>query len=53
VFELYDASDRVVTPLVAGGRYDQLLTVLGSPEPTPAVGFAAWIFELEAAGSGA
>lgn len=50
VFELYDASGRVKWPLVAGGRYDQLLTVLGSPEPIPAIGLAAWIGELEAAG---
>jgi ATP phosphoribosyltransferase regulatory subunit len=53
VFELYDASGRVEWPLVAGGRYDQLLTVLGSPEPIPAIGFAAWIAELDVAGSGA
>ena len=53
VFELYDASGRVEWPLVAGGRYDQLLTVLGAPEPIPAIGFAAWIAELDVAGSGA
>jgi ATP phosphoribosyltransferase regulatory subunit len=53
VFELYDASGRAETPLVAGGRYDQLLSVLGSSEPIPAIGFAAWISELEIAGNGA
>jgi ATP phosphoribosyltransferase regulatory subunit len=37
-------------PLVAGGRYDKLMTLLGSREPVPAVGFAAWIGELEQAG---
>lgn len=53
VFELHDASGRVQWPLVAGGRYDQLLTVLGAAEPIPATGFAAWIAELEQAGGGA
>jgi ATP phosphoribosyltransferase regulatory subunit len=50
VFELYDAKDQVKWPLIAGGRYDRLMTLLGSPAPVPAVGFAAWIAELEAAG---
>jgi ATP phosphoribosyltransferase regulatory subunit len=53
VFELHDAGGRANGPLVAGGRYDQLLTVLGAAEPIPAIGFAAWIGELENAGSGA
>ena len=51
VFELYDPKDRVKWPLIAGGRYDRLMTLLGSPEPVPAVGFAAWIAELESAGA--
>jgi len=50
VFELYDPKDGVKWPLIAGGRYDRLMTLLGSPAPVPAVGFAAWIAELEAAG---
>ncbi len=50
VFELFDASGRVKWPLVAGGRYDRLMSLIGSPEPVPAVGFAAWIAELEQAG---
>ena len=50
VFELHDASGQVKWPLVAGGRYDQLLSVLGAGEPIPAIGFAAWIGELEKAG---
>jgi ATP phosphoribosyltransferase regulatory subunit len=51
VFEL---SDPAVTdgPLVAGGRYDALLTRLGSPEPIPAVGFAVWVERLAALKSG-
>jgi ATP phosphoribosyltransferase regulatory subunit len=37
-------------PLVAGGRYDGLLTRLGARAPIPAVGFAASIDELAACG---
>lgn len=48
VFELHDA--RAKTALVAGGRYDGLLTRLGAREPIPAVGFAAAIEELSAYG---
>jgi ATP phosphoribosyltransferase regulatory subunit len=55
VFELQNGpsqdSARAKSPLVAGGRYDGLLTRLGAHEPIPAVGFAAWIEEL--AGGGA
>jgi ATP phosphoribosyltransferase regulatory subunit len=48
VFELHDASGN--GPLVAGGRYDGLLARLGAREVIPAVGFAASIEELAAAG---
>jgi ATP phosphoribosyltransferase regulatory subunit len=48
VFELHDP--RAKAALVAGGRYDGLLTRLGSPSPIPAVGFAASIEELAACG---
>ena len=37
-------------PLIAGGRYDELLTRLGARETIPAVGFAASIEELAACG---
>ena len=40
---------RANGPLVAGGRYDELLTRLGAKAPIPAVGFAVWI---ERAGRG-
>ncbi len=33
-------------PLVAGGRYDGLLTQLGAADPIPAVGFSVWIETL-------
>jgi ATP phosphoribosyltransferase regulatory subunit len=49
VFELHDP--RAKSALVAGGRYDGLLTRLGAPSPIPAVGFAASIEELAACGS--
>jgi ATP phosphoribosyltransferase regulatory subunit len=48
VFELHDARSK--GPLIAGGRYDALLTRLGASEPIPAVGFAASIEELVACG---
>jgi ATP phosphoribosyltransferase regulatory subunit len=43
VFELHDASTAANGPLVAGGRYDELLSRLGAKTPIPAVGFAVWI----------
>jgi ATP phosphoribosyltransferase regulatory subunit len=52
VFELHDAAKRVDRPLVAGGRYDGLLSRLGAPEPIPAVGFAVWIERLGEIGGG-
>jgi ATP phosphoribosyltransferase regulatory subunit len=48
VFELHDP--KVSGPLVAGGRYDGLLTRLGAAQPIPAVGFSVWIERLVAAG---
>jgi ATP phosphoribosyltransferase regulatory subunit len=43
VFELHDPHAAPNGPLVAGGRYDELLTRLGARTPIPAVGFAVWI----------
>jgi ATP phosphoribosyltransferase regulatory subunit len=37
-------------PLVAGGRYDGLMTQLGSAAPIPAVGFSIWVDALVKAG---
>jgi ATP phosphoribosyltransferase regulatory subunit len=51
VFELHDAERGAERQLVAGGRYDALLTRLGSTEPIEAVGFAVWIERLAAIGS--
>jgi ATP phosphoribosyltransferase regulatory subunit len=53
VFELHDPQGRSEGQLVAGGRYDGLLTRLGSAKPIPAVGFAAWIERLAASGGAA
>jgi ATP phosphoribosyltransferase regulatory subunit len=45
VFELTDPK-RTGDPLVAGGRYDDLLTRLGASDPISAIGFAVWIERL-------
>jgi ATP phosphoribosyltransferase regulatory subunit len=44
-FELHHKGNGV-EPLVAGGRYDGLMTQLGSAEPIPAVGFSVWVETL-------
>ncbi len=38
-------------PLVAGGRYDGLMTRLGAPVPIPAVGFSIWMEALAGSAS--
>jgi ATP phosphoribosyltransferase regulatory subunit len=48
-FEL-QAKNNGAEPLVAGGRYDGLMTRLGSRQPIPAVGFSVWIETLALAG---
>ncbi len=50
VFELHQPGAGANGQLVAGGRYDGLLTRLGSLAPIPAVGFAAWIDRLAGCG---
>jgi ATP phosphoribosyltransferase regulatory subunit len=52
VFELTDAA-RTGDPLVAGGRYDGLLTRLGAGAPIAAVGLAVWIERLAVYGGAA
>lgn len=49
-FELH-ARGNGEEPLVAGGRYDGLMSQLGAAKPIPAVGFAIWIDKLSRAGS--
>ncbi|MGE3363137.1 MAG: ATP phosphoribosyltransferase regulatory subunit [Rhizobiaceae bacterium] len=36
-------------PLVGGGRFDRLLTLLGAKKPIPGVGFSVWLDRIEAA----
>jgi ATP phosphoribosyltransferase regulatory subunit len=50
-FELHDKGNGT-EPLVAGGRYDGLMTQLGSATPIPAVGFSIWVECLTEAGRG-
>ena len=52
-FELHDPGSDGSSPLVAGGRYDGLLTRLGASAPIPAVGFAVWIERLAGKGGAA
>jgi ATP phosphoribosyltransferase regulatory subunit len=44
-FELHGKGSGV-EPLVAGGRYDGLMTQLGAATPIPAVGFSVWVEAL-------
>lgn len=53
VFELHDPARRIDRHLVAGGRYDGMLSRLGSGTPIPAVGFSVWIERLAALGGAA
>jgi ATP phosphoribosyltransferase regulatory subunit len=48
-FELHHKGNGA-EPLVAGGRYDSLMTQLGSASPIPAVGFSIWVDALVKAG---
>jgi ATP phosphoribosyltransferase regulatory subunit len=50
-FELHRKGNGV-EPLVAGGRYDGLLSQLGAAEPIPAVGFSIWVEALTPADNG-
>jgi ATP phosphoribosyltransferase regulatory subunit len=49
-FRLHDSAGRIEQPLVAGGRYDKLLSRLGSTAPIPAIGLGVWIERLAACG---
>ena len=50
-FEVH-AKGNGAEPLVAGGRYDGLMTQLGSATPIPAVGFSVWVEALTELGRG-
>jgi ATP phosphoribosyltransferase regulatory subunit len=49
-FRLHDPAGRIEQPLVTGGRYDDLLTRLGSKTPIAAVGLGAFVGRLAACG---
>jgi ATP phosphoribosyltransferase regulatory subunit len=49
-FRLHDPSGRVEPALVVGGRYDNLLTRLGSRDKIPAVGLGIFIERLASLG---
>lgn len=51
VFEIF-AGDAG-RPLVGGGRYDRLLTLLGAERPIPGVGFSVWLDRIERLAGGA
>jgi ATP phosphoribosyltransferase regulatory subunit len=51
-FEVH-AKGNGTEPLVAGGRYDGLMTQLGSAAPIPAVGFSIWVEALAKIGRAA
>lgn len=50
-FELHGQGNGA-EPLVAGGRYDGLMTQLGAATPIPAVGFSVWVEALTELGRG-
>jgi len=47
VFEI--GMPGVERPLVGGGRFDRLLTLLGAKKPIPGVGFSVWLDRIAAA----
>ena len=52
VFELHDRDAPGDGPLVAGGRYDKLLSRLGAETCVPGVGLAVWVERLAALAAG-
>lgn len=46
VFEMRPMGMTSAKPIVGGGRYDGLLTLLGAPTPVSAVGFSLWLDRL-------
>jgi len=50
VFEAADPANPDAAPIVAGGRYDGMLTALGARETIPAVGAAIWCDRLALTG---
>ncbi|MTI07654.1 ATP phosphoribosyltransferase regulatory subunit [Roseibium denhamense] len=49
VFEIHSKAADAAGPLVGGGRYDKLVTLLGSSEDVPAIGFSMWLDRIAGA----
>jgi ATP phosphoribosyltransferase regulatory subunit len=52
VFEIHSASSGIAGPLVGGGRYDKLVTLLGADKDVPAIGFSMWLDRIAASVKG-
>ena len=52
VFEMRDPDRPDDKPVIGGGRYDGLISRLGSPTPVAACGFSMWLDRLGIAGYG-
>lgn len=48
VFEIHEAEQSENGPLVGGGRYDKLVTLLGADHEVPAIGFSMWLDRIAA-----
>jgi ATP phosphoribosyltransferase regulatory subunit len=48
VFEIHAVNPPVEGPLVGGGRYDKLVTLLGAENDVPAIGFSMWLNRIAA-----
>lgn len=48
VFEIHSATGETSGPLVGGGRYDRLLTLLGAGANVPGIGFSMWLDRIAA-----
>ncbi|MGH6761911.1 MAG: ATP phosphoribosyltransferase regulatory subunit [Phyllobacterium sp.] len=46
VYEIHVVSSKALGPVVGGGRYDRLLTLLGAARPIAGVGFSIWLDRL-------
>lgn len=52
VFEIYAPASGVEGPLVGGGRYDKLVTLLGAEDDVPAIGFSMWLDRIAESSEG-
>ncbi|QDG79199.1 ATP phosphoribosyltransferase regulatory subunit [Labrenzia sp. PHM005] len=48
VFEVHADTQSEDGPLVGGGRYDKLVTLLGADSQVPAIGFSMWLDRIAA-----